>query len=394
MQEFSRRGFQSVIITSDSNALTRVPDLKSPFLIQQDGDLKICWVRTMKYSAAKSLRRILSWVDFEWRLFRMPQKLLPRPDTIIVSSLSLLTILNGLRLRRKFGCRLILEIRDIWPLTLTEEGDFSRFNPFVWFLGLVEKLGYRYADEVVGTMPNLGVHVADVLGYQRPVHCIPMGVGEIPQDDFSLVPDDYKQNYLPSGKFVVAHAGTIGISNALEVFLKCAASLDDRQDIHFLIIGDGGLRDFYREKYAHCGNVTFAPKVPKQAVHSILRRCDLLYFSVHISRVWDFGQSLNKVVDYMLSGKPILASYTGFPSMINEADCGSYVPAGDVLALRDEVLRYAAMSSKERDVIGKRGRAWLLARRHYSVLATDYLEVMFSGQYSTWADGAGRQDHP
>lgn len=69
-----------------------------------------------------------------------------------------------------------------------------------------------------------------------------------------------------------------------------------------------------------CRNLIFAPKVQKQMVQSVLARCDLVYFSVHVSTVWRFGQSLNKVIDYMLSGKPIIASYTGYPSMINEAE--------------------------------------------------------------------------
>ncbi len=32
---------------------------------------------------------------------------------VIVSSLSLLTILNGIRLKARYGCRLVFEIRDI-----------------------------------------------------------------------------------------------------------------------------------------------------------------------------------------------------------------------------------------------------------------------------------------
>jgi glycosyltransferase involved in cell wall biosynthesis len=111
-------------------------------------------------------------------------------------------------------------------------------------------------------------------------------------------------------------------------------------------------------------------------VQAVLARCDLLYFSVHVSKVWRFGQSLNKVIDYMLAGKPVVASYTGFPSMINEAGCGSYVPAGDVPALRREVERYAHMLASERAEMGARGRAWILANRQYPKLAEDYLRIL------------------
>lgn len=377
MKEFARLGYRSIIITSDSNRLAEVPSLDRPYLRQNSDGIEVWWVKTLKYQVAKSMRRILSWIDFEWRLFRMPKEPLCNPDVIVVSSLSLLTVLNGFWLRRRYGCRLVFEIRDIWPLTITEEGGFSKRNPFVFMLGWIERIGYRYSDAIVGTMPNLAVHVANVLGYEKPVGCIPMGVDNTMLADVIDVPVDYAAQYLPIGKFVVAHAGTIGITNALDIFLDCADALSSNTTIHFLVVGDGDLLDFYQKKYGHLPNLTFAPKVPKPMVQSVLSKCDLLYFSVHVSKVWDFGQSLNKVVDYMLSGKPIVASYTGYPSMLNEAACGTYVPAGDGAALCAEIVRFSELQEAERAAIGARGREWLLARRNYETLARDYLEILF-----------------
>jgi glycosyltransferase involved in cell wall biosynthesis len=377
MREFARMGYQSVIITSDSNQLTEVPVLDEPYLFQEVDDMRLCWVRTMKYSVAKSLRRILSWLDFEWRLWRLPKSRLPAPDVVIVSSLSLLTVLNGFLLRRHYKCRLVLEIRDIWPLTITEEGGFSRWNPLVLGLGFIEKVGYRYADAIVGTMPNLGEHVAGVLGWPKTTHCIPMAVDEAALGLGEALPAKYIENHIPEGKFIVAHAGTIGITNALDTMLDCAEAMKDDPRVHFLVVGEGDLRAHYQRKYAHLPNLSFGPRVPKQMVQAVLSHCDLLYFSVQVSTVWKYGQSLNKVIDYMLAGKPVVASYTGFPSMINEADCGTYVPAGDIDALRREVQRFAVMDAAQREAIGRRGREWILAHRRYETLARNYLAILF-----------------
>ncbi len=376
MREIAALGHQSVIITSDSNQLARVPELQAAVLTQQVDGLTLVWLRTMKYQVAKSARRILSWLDFEYRLFRLPKRTLPKPDVVVVSSLSLLTVLNGFVLRWRYDCRLVLEIRDIWPLSITEEGGFSQRNPLVLGLGLIEWLGYRFADAVVGTMPNLQEHVAQVLGRPRTTHCVPMGVDEDALRSAQTLPADYVQAYLPQDKFLIAHAGTIGITNALDTFLDCAQSFQDDPRLHFVVIGDGDLRASYQRKYASVRNLSFAPRVDKSMVQSALSHCDLLYFSVHPSKVWRYGQSLNKVIDYMLAGKPVVASYTGYPSMINEAECGSYVPAGDLAALRKEILRYLAMPAQERQLLGQRGRDWILAHRRYPVLAQKYLEVL------------------
>ena len=90
----------------------------------------------------------------------------------------------------------IFEIRDIWPLTLTEEGGFSKFNPLIFGLGFIEKLGYKYSDIIVGTMPNLEEHVAEVIGYKRKVSCVPMGLDINKIDDILPLPLGYKQKYL------------------------------------------------------------------------------------------------------------------------------------------------------------------------------------------------------
>lgn len=337
----------------------------------------ICQLKTIEYSNAKSLKRILSWFHFEWRLFTLPKKQFNNPDVVVASSLSLLSVLNGLMLRRKYKCKLVFEVRDIWPLTLTEEGGFSKHNPFIKMLGLIEKIGYQKADIIVGTMPNLRGHVSNILGYERDVFCIPMGVSE-EQINFSRALDlSYKKIYFPIDKVIVGYAGSIGITNALDVLFETARLLKGDQRIQFLVIGSGGLKDHYIKETADLNNVIFAPEIPKSMVSTALSHCSMLYFSTFKSKVWDYGQSLNKLIDYMLSGRPIIGSYSGFPSMINEAECGEFIPAEDAQALKAMILRFADMSTEERDVIGARGREWIIANRRFRTLAENYLEIMF-----------------
>lgn len=377
MRELAAMGNECVIITSDANHLARVPEVRQTSLTESRDGLLMVWVRTFKSPAAKSFRRILSWLHFEWRLLRLKKRDLPSPDIVIVSSLSLLTVLNGLVLRWRYRARLVFEVRDIWPLTLTEEGGFSPRHPWVRLLSAVERLGYRFADEVVGTMPNLSSHVEAVLGWRRPVHCIPMGYAERTLRTPEELAPGYLNEHVPTDAFIIAYAGTIGITNALEPFFRAAEIMRADQGVHFLVLGDGLMLDDYKQRFAHVSNLSFAPKVPKGAVQGVLANCDLLHLSVHPSRVWDYGQSLNKVVDYMLSGKPIVASYTGYPSMIDEADCGTYVPAGDADGLVHEFRRYAAMAPRELTEIGENGRAWVLEHRSYRKLAEDYRAILF-----------------
>ena len=378
LNEMAENGIDVIAITSDSNNLTEVPDLKKAVTFQKIDKVEFVWLKTIRYKVAKSAVRILSWFHFEWNLFWLDTSKLKKPDVIIASSLSLLTIVNGFLLRRKYKCKLVFEIRDIWPLTLTEDGGFSPGNIFVRFLGFIERIGYKHSDLIVGTMPNLKEHVQQIVKEDKNVECIPMGVDPdsiaLPTN---LVSEEFFTKFVPKDKFIVMYAGTIGITNALETLFNCAEMLKHDEQIHFVIVGSGALRDEFIKKYAHLKNLTFADKVNKNQVQSVLARADLLYFSVFPSKLWNYGQSLNKVIDYMLSGKPVLASYDGYPSMINESGCGYFIPAGDSKILADKIIELKGLGTEKLKLIGKSGREWLIKNRTYKQLALDYQQILF-----------------
>jgi glycosyltransferase involved in cell wall biosynthesis len=375
MRELARLGHRAVMLISDSNHLTDVPRLAGPHLLETVEGVDVHWIRTRKFTGAKSMGRILSWLDFELRLWLFSKRALPRPDVVIVSSLSLLTIFNGFWLKFRYRCRLVFEVRDIWPLTIIEEGGFSPRNPLVMGLAAVERLAYRRADVIVGTMPNLAAHVSEVAPRHAPVHCVPFGVDVDMIEKARPLPPGWVKEHIPANKFVVCHAGTIGITNALDTLFECARTMRERSDVHFLILGEGGLKAHYEALSADLPNVTFAGTVAKDQVGAALAACDLLYFSVHDSKVWKYGLSLNKVIDYMLAGKPVVASYAGHTTMVEEAGAGTIVAPRDPAALAAEIARYAGMMPEARRAIGQKGRDWLLRNRQYRDLAQSYLSI-------------------
>lgn len=382
LKHMAQSGHSVVVITSDSNNLVEVPALTKKVTIERNEGVQLVWLKTLKYGVAKSVWRLLSWFDFEWKLFCLDKKILPKPDSIVVSSLSLLTVLNGLWLKRKYRCRLVFEVRDIWPLTITEEGGVSKRHPFVMFLAWIERLGYEKSDAILGTMPNLEAHVRDVSDTKTPVYCIPMGVAPEQANNSLPLEQQYVERYLTSSAMQVVHAGTMGITNALEVLFAAAERLKGDPRIRFVLVGDGALKQQFIKQYDHLPNVVFAPKVNRHQVPSVLEYADVVYFSTFPCKVWEYGQSLNKLIDYMLSAKPVVASYSGFPSMVNESGCGYFVPAGDVEALVSRLEQLAELPKQERLAMGLNGREWLLQNRQYAVLAEEFADVVFGRQHA------------
>ncbi|MCX6100016.1 MAG: glycosyltransferase family 4 protein, partial [Candidatus Bipolaricaulota bacterium] len=262
-REFRALGYDALVISSDSNHLAQFPKFASTYTRENVDGVDAWWIRTLKYRRSGSAWRVLSWLDFETKLWLMPKKALPKPDVVIVSSLSLLTVLNGTRLKREYGCRLIFEVRDIWPLTMVAEAGFSRWNPLVVLLGWVEKLGYRTADAIVGTMPNLAEHVARVAGKKLDCHCIPLGYDPELYSRQEPLPEGYEVRYIPEGKFIVGYAGSLGVSNAMDTLIDCAMQMRESDRVHFLFVDDGDPTETYKERTRDLGNITFAPKVRK-----------------------------------------------------------------------------------------------------------------------------------
>lgn len=370
-KEFKKLRNEVTFVTSDSNHFSTFPNTNSVYNEEVQEDVKIHWIKTLQYEKTASVKRILSWFDFEFKLFRMRITNMQKPDAVIISSLSIFTIIYGYFLKRKFGAKLIFEIRDIWPLTMTEEGGFSKWHPLVILIGFIERFGYKKADLIVGTMPRLDLHVKNVLGYERPFFCSPLGFN--PEFYTSKTETDNKfQELVPEGKKVVGYAGSMGITNSLEPFIETIKLSAKYSHIHYLLVGSGDLKAKFEETLKGYSNVTFLPRISQAEVSSFLEVCDILYLSTQHSVVWDFGQSMNKVVEYMIAGKPIIASYNGYTSMINEAGCGSFVNSENPEDLLANIVQYTSMSKNELDEIGLKGKVWIYENRKYNKLAKEY----------------------
>jgi len=375
-RRFVKIGHNVDVISSDSNHFGTYPRYNKVYNFSNLEGVKVLRIRTFKYLKTASFQRILSWLDFELKLFLAPLNRFQKPDIIIISSLSLITILNGVRLKFKHKAKLVFEIRDIWPLTLVEEGGYKNSNFFVKILEKIEKFGYIKSDLIIGTMPNLKEHVDNVTGVKNTnCVCIPFGFDFNFYNSLKINSNKFALNYnIPANKFLIGYAGSIGISNGLDSFISCARKMKNDNRFFFALLGDGDLKSVYLNETKNLGNIIFIPKVKREEVASFLALCNLLYFSSLKSKIWNYGWSPNKLIDYMMSGKPILASYSGYKSMINEAESGFFVPSEDSDALFQILDEIVLMPSSKLEEMGNRGKEWILKNRSWDVIALNYID--------------------
>jgi len=335
----------------------------------------VVWLKTYLNKKNAGIERIKSWFHFEWQLFSCKKKGIAKPDVVIVSSLSLLTVINAYVFSRRYNAKLIFEVRDIWPLSAMVLGGYSKYNPFILMLSIIERFGYRKSNAIVGTMPNLREHVGNIIGTEDKVYCIPQGLSLDFYKRSKPLDQEYLAKYIPQGKFIVMYTGTLNANNPLQDLITAAKLLKEDKRIHFIIVGEGYEKENLRKLAGNLSNVSFPPFVDKLQVNHLLSFASVCYDSFD-SLLAKYGLSRNKWIDYMFAGKPILCAYSGYQSMINEADSGTFVSFGNVKLLEETILKYAEMDNEQLRRIGSRGREFLLEKRTFDKLAKEYINII------------------
>ena len=169
----------------------------------------------------------------------------------------------------------------------------------------------------------------------------------------------------------------MGQPNALDTLLDAAALLLEKP-LQFVLVGSGHeqARLAQRVRDEALSNVSFLPPVPKAQVPSFLAGVDIAYIGWQRVPIYRFGIAPNKLMDYMMARCAVLHSVDAGNDPVAEAGCGLTVAPGAPAAVAQGLLQLAALSPAERQALGERGRAFVLAHHTYPVLAQRFLDAM------------------
>ncbi len=193
-------------------------------------------------------------------------------------------------------------------------------------------------------------------------------------DTAAIVPSE-KQNAFAQAhglhdRFVVLHAGNIGLSQNLDVVIEAAALLRDRHDIVFLFIGDGNRRAALEAAAAAQGlvNVRFLPFQPRDQLRWTYAASDVCLVSLKPGLAGYIVPS--KLYPILAAGRPYLAAVEASSEVAAVTEryrCGVLVTPGDAASLAAQVERLAA-DRADREAMGARAReAGLLFARDRQV---------------------------
>jgi len=335
------------------------------------------WLPTKPYTG-HGVKRILNMLQYAHHIKKHTHTLLERcgkPTHIIVSSPHPLHLNVCLKLKKQFNCKLIFEVRDLWPLSLHELMNVSVYHPFAFYLQWLENRGYQKADQVVSLLPN-------ALSYMQPHGLLPQHFNYIPNGILlsakprPILSDIKRQleSLRAEGKFIVIYTGSHGIANSLDTMIEAMHYLTSTR-IHLVMVGDGKEKERLMQKAEVLPNITFLDPIIKPQIRTLLEHADATIVTFLNRELYRFGMSANKLFDYMAACKPIVIAHPCENNLVTRAKCGVYVKAEQPEQLATKLKELAAMSDEERHNLGLAGLDFIKRNHCYQKLGQDYLQV-------------------
>ena len=256
---------------------------------------------------------------------------LPRPDVIVAETDPPLLGALAAVLKRRWGCRLVYNVRDLYPdIAEVTGGVRSRFllellrrgNDYAYERAdLIVTLGHDMARRIV----NKGVPTEKVMVVPDWVDC-----GRIrPLDS-----NPFRRSF--GNKFVVMYSGNIGLSQQLDAVLEAADRLLDDDRILFALIGEGASKKWLEERARAMGltNVRFLPSQPMENLGESLSAADLHLIPLAPGAAGCLVPS--KIYGILAAGRPFIAMMEDSAEVAQIARdnaVGFVVRPGDVDAL-------------------------------------------------------------
>lgn len=156
-------------------------------------------------------------------------------------------------------------------------------------------------------------------------------------------------------------AGNIGAAQDFQTIIVTAEKLKGHEDIHWVIVGDGRLREWAESEVRARGlsdNFHFLGRHPLEAMPAFFSHADALLVTLKKEPIFALTIPA-KIQSYFACGKPVIAALDGEGAMIvEEAGAGVTCPAESPDELVSAILKMYEIPKSEREKMGMNGRKY------------------------------------
>ncbi|MEK7286704.1 MAG: glycosyltransferase family 4 protein [Nitrospirota bacterium] len=330
----------------------------------------------MPRKGKNALLRVLSWANFHVLSTIAGLTVIPKPDIIIVPSPPLTIGLSAYLLGRVRHLPYIYNVQEIYPDIAIHLG-LLKNRLLIQSLFKLERFIYDHATAITVISPMMQKKLLAKRVSQDKIRLIPNFVDV---HFFRPLQKDnaFSRQHNIHNKFVITYAGNMGPAQGLTHFIQAAALLRDEPKVHFMMMGDGILRETFQQQVAQLclPHFTFLPYQPYSLMPEIYAASDLSF----VSLAADIGDTAipSKIYRILACARPVLVASgesSDLSTLVKQVGCGVVVRPGSAQALADEI-RNLITNRVLLEQMGKQGWEHVVENYTRDVIADRYDQLI------------------
>ncbi|MFM7683588.1 MAG: glycosyltransferase family 4 protein [Bacteroidota bacterium] len=332
------------------------------------------WIYVSKSKGIIS--RLLNYFSFVWTSYWRGRKL-GKFDFLLVESPPLFLGYSAMRLSRKLNAKLIFNVSDLWPESAEKLGIVTNQRLLKLAYNLEAKC-YTKSTFITGQTQGI---VDDIKSRfpQKNVFWLPNGVDVEFYNPDRIEDSDFRQrNNFKSDDLILFYGGILGHAQGLEIILKAAKLLKDKNSIQFIIQGSGPEKAFLLElkKELKLSNVHFFDPVTKAEMPAIVKAVDVALVPLKNLPLFQ-GAIPSKVFEALAMKKPLLLGVDGEARkhFIENAKAGLFFIPENEEDLAKQILDMANNLEKLIQM-GINARNYVSTHFNRDKIASQFLEVL------------------
>ena len=353
MRKFLNEGHQVTIVSPRERSLGEHTNLK------ELGGVRILGVRTLNLQKTNVIEKGLGQVLVESQFKKAIKKHLGdvKVDLILYSTppITLMGVVKYLKKKNPKAMTYLL-LKDIFPQNAVDIGMMSKtgVKGFLYkHFRKQEKQLYQISD-FIGCMSPANVQYVLKHNPEVAPECVEVAPNSYEVQETTVLTEEQRnsirQKYnLPIDRPVFVYGGNLGKPQGIPFLMQCLDANADRQDCHFLVVGNGTeysrMEAWYKEKKPQ--SVSLYARLPKEDYDQLVRACDVgLIFLDYRFTIPNYP---SRLLPYLMEKKPIIAATdpncdTG--SIAEANGYGFWCPSNDVAAFTKTVDKLL-MSDKQ-----------------------------------------------
>lgn len=277
---------------------------------------------------------------------------------------------SGWIVSRRHRCPFVFNVQDVYPDVAIDLGMLTAPR-LIAATRALERFCYARADAITVLSEDLKENISQKTGKPDDVRVIPNFV-----DTEAIKPapahNSYRREFGLEDKTVVMYAGNVGLSQSLELVLDAAERLADRDDVRFVVNGQGAARGQLEQRGRALGNVRFVDLQPAARLPEVLAAGDI--HLVPLKRGLARSSVPSKTYSILAAGRPLVASVddaSEVARIVERSGAGVHVPPEDRAAFTAAISELVDDPDR-RERMGRAGRRFVEGAASPAAVARAY----------------------